>query len=90
MIPYKTVNKLFIKLEKIYKDLHYKEHVIEKFGELKMSLKSFNVFYLKCIKLVIKLKFTKMILLQEYMHKLFLYIQDRINSELKYPDYIRI
>lgn len=78
-----------MKLEEIYDDLHCKENVIEKFRKLKICLGSFNTFHSEFIKLVAKLKFTKKIVLQKYMHKLSPLIQDRINSGLKYPDNIK-
>ena len=70
LIPFKTVDNLFTKLEKVYDDPHYKKHTIEKFRELKMGSESFNVFYSKFIKLAAKLEFIKKILLQEFVHKL--------------------
>lgn len=39
-----------------------------------MVIRSFNTFYFKFIKLVVKLKFIKEILLQKFMHKLFSHI----------------
>ena len=62
---------------------------MEKFRKLKMGSGSFNAFYLEFIKLVAKLKFTKEMLLQEFMHKLFPRMQDRRNSGLEYPDNIK-
>lgn len=63
LILLKIVDKLFVKLEEVYKDLFYKKYVIEKFNKLKIDLKSFNVFYSKFIKLIAKLEFTQEILL---------------------------
>lgn len=41
------------------------------------------------IKLAVKLKFTKKMLLQEFIYKLFSCMQDWINSRLKYQDNIQ-
>lgn len=76
-------------MEEIYRDLYYKEQIIEKFKELKIGLEFFNTFYSKFIKLVVKLKFTKEILLQEFIHKLLPQIQHKINFWLNYPDNIK-
>ena len=54
-----------------------------------MGLRSFNIFYSEFIKLVAKLEFIKEMLLQEFMHKLSLYIQDRMNFGLEYLDHIK-
>ena len=65
---------MFIKFEKVYGNLYCKKHTIKNFKELKIGSKFFNTFYSKFIKLVTKLKFTKEMLLQKFMHKLSLYI----------------
>lgn len=38
------INKQFTKFEEIYSNSHYKNHIIKKFKELKIGLKSFNIF----------------------------------------------
>lgn len=65
------MDKLFIKLVKTCKNFYYKEYIIEKSRKLKMSLRFFNIFYFKFIKLAIKLKFIKKILLKKFTYKLF-------------------
>ena len=89
LIPFEIVDDLFTKLEEVYGDLHRKEHVIEKFKELKMGSGSFNAFYLEFIKLATELEFTKEMLLREFMHKLFSCMQDRMNFGLEYLDNIK-
>ena len=59
MIPFETVDILFIKLKEVYGNPYYKNHIIEKFKELKIGTKSFNTFYSEFIKLAVKLKFKK-------------------------------
>ena len=54
-----------------------------------MGMRFFNTFYFKFIKLAAKLKFTKEILLQKFIYKLFSYMQDQINFKFKYPDNIK-
>lgn len=49
----------------------------------------FNIFHLEFIKPAAKLKFTKKMLPQEFMHKLFSRIQDRMNPGLEYLDNIK-
>lgn len=56
---------------------------------MKIGLGSFNDFYLEFIKLATKLEFIKEMLLQEFMYKLFLCIQDWMNSRLEYLDNIK-
>lgn len=68
---FEIVNKLFIKSEKVYGDFYYKKHIIEKFIKLKINILFFNIFGSKFIKLAIKFKFIKEILLQKFIHKLF-------------------
>ena len=51
-----------------------------------MGLGSFNALYLKFIKLAAKFKFIKEMLLQEFMYKLSLYMQNQINFEIEYLD----
>lgn len=80
---------MFTKLEEVYKNPNYKKHIMEKFRKLKIDLRFFNAFYSKFIKLAVKLEFIKKMLLQKFMYKLPLYIQDRINSRLEYPDNIK-
>lgn len=89
LISFKTVDNLFIKPEEVHDDLHHKKHVKKKFRELKIGLGSFNIIYSQFIKLAAKTEFTKEILLQEYMYKLFSCMQDQENSELEYPDDIK-
>lgn len=62
---------------------------MEKFRKLKMGSGFFNAFYSKFIKLVAELKFTKEMLLQEFMHKLSPHMQDQMNFGLEYPDNIK-
>lgn len=62
---------------------------MEKFRELKIDIGSFNTFYYKFINLAVKLEFVKEMLLQKFMHKLSPCIQNRMNSELEYPDNIK-
>ena len=54
-----------------------------------MGSRSFNAFYSKFIKLAAKLKFTKEMLLQEFLQKLFSHMQDQINFRLEYSDNIK-
>ena len=89
LIPFEIVDNLFTKLEKVYGNSHCKKYAIEKFRELKMGSRSFNAFYSKFIKLAAKLKFTKKMLLPEFIHKLFPHMQDQINFRLKYPNNIK-
>ena len=89
MISFKIIDNLFTKLKEVYGNFYCKKHTITKFKELKMGSKSFNIFYLKVIKLAAKFEFTKEMLLQKFMHKLFFYMQDRMNFELKYPNNIK-
>lgn len=63
LILYKIVNKLLIILEEVYKNFYYKKYMIEKFKELKISLRFFNIFYSEFIKLVAEPKFIIEILL---------------------------
>lgn len=62
---------------------------MKKFRELKIDMGSFNTFYCKFNNLAVKLEFVKEMLLQEFMHKLFPCIQNRMNSKLEYPDNIK-
>lgn len=80
---------MFTKLKKVYSNFHCKQYAIEKFKKLMMSLGFFNTFYLEFIKLATRLKITKKILLQKFMHKLSPYLQEQINFELEYPDNIK-
>lgn len=82
LILFEIVDDLFTKLEEVYDNSHCKDYVIEKFKELKIGSGSFNNFYSKFIKLRAKLKFIKEILLQKFMHKLSLHIQNLIKFEL--------
>ena len=88
-ISFKIVDDLLIKLKKVYSNFYCQKYIIKKFRKLKISLKFFNVFYSKFIKLAAELKFTKEILLQEFMHKLSFCMQDQINFRLKYLDNIK-
>ena len=54
-----------------------------------IDLESFNVFYPKFIKLAAKLELIKEILLQEFIHKLSLHMQDQINFGLEYLNNIK-
>ena len=70
LILFETVDELFTKLEEVSRNPHCKEDVIEKFRELKMGSGSFNAFYSEFIKLATELKFTKKMLLREFMYKM--------------------
>ena len=89
LIPFKTVDNLFTKLEEVYDNPHYKKYAMEKFKKLKMGLGFFNTFYSEFIKLVVKLEFIKEMLLQKFMHKLFPRMQDQINFRLEYQNNIK-
>lgn len=89
LISFKIINKLFTKLERVYKDFHCQKHTIKKFGELKIDIRFFNIFYFEFIKLTTKFGFTKEMLLQKFMYQLFFYIQDQINFGLKYSENIK-
>ena len=89
MISFEIVNKLFQKFEKTYGDHYYEKYALKKLKKLKMGIKFLNTLYSKFINLIAKLEFIKEILLQEFIHKLFFYMQNSINSRLKYLDNIK-
>ena len=89
LISFKIVDNLFTKLKEVYSNLYYKKYIIEKFKELIISSRFFNVFDLKLIKLAAKLEFTKEILLYEFMDKLSPHMQNQMNFRLEYPDNIK-
>lgn len=62
-MPFAFIKNLFNYLEDIFDNFHQKNHVIEKFWNLKIGISSFNDFYSKFIYLALNL---------EYMSKIFI------------------
>lgn len=48
---FKTINKLLIKLEKVYENLYYKKYITKKFKKLKINLKYFHIFNFQFFKI---------------------------------------
>lgn len=63
LIPFEIVDNFVIKLKKVYGNSYCKKLAMEKFKELKIGSRSFNVFYLKYNKLITKFEFIKEMLL---------------------------
>ncbi len=80
-----TIENLFNDLEGIFGNPHQKEHVMEKFRDLKMGTTLFNDFYSEFIRLASDLEYTFEMLIREFKHKLRPRLQDRLNSEVKLP-----
>ena len=76
IISFTTIDDLFNYLEDIFGNPHRKEHVIEKFRELKMGASSFSDFYSEFIRLASDLEYTSEMLIREFKHKLMLRLQD--------------
>ena len=68
--PFVTIEDLFNHLEDIFGNPHRKEHVMEKFRDLKMGTSSFNDFYSEFIRLALDLEYTSEMLIREFKHKL--------------------
>ena len=83
--PFATIEDLFNYLEDIFGNSHRKEHVMEKFRELKMGASSFSDFYSEFIRLASDLEYTSEMLIWEFKHKLTPRLQNRLNSGVEFP-----
>ena len=78
--PFATIKDLFNHLKDIFDNSYQKEHVIEKFQELKMEVSLFSDFYSEFIQLASDFEYTSEMLIWEFKHKLMLYLQNCLNS----------